>query len=260
MTIGQVVRLARPRHWIKNGIVLFPIVFGQRVTDVDAWVQTGLALVSFCLAASAAYVLNDIADRESDRKHPQKKDRPLASGEVGVPAALVLAVLFLVAAVAVSLLAGLLVSAIVVAYLVLQLAYSRYLKRKMLADVVCISLGFVLRAVAGAVAIQVEVSPWLVVCTFTLCLFLGFCKRRGEIAAFPDPETAKGYRHTLIGYTPELLNHLTTLSAGIAIVSYLLYASSPRTINNFGTAYQMYTLPVVIYAICRFAMLSMTRA
>ena len=146
---------------------------------------------------------------------------------------------------------------VLLAYLALQVAYSAVLKQVMILDVIVIALGFVLRASAGAVAIRAAVSPWLVVCAFTVCLFMGFCKRRTEVATLEEHGNAADHRRTLQGYTRELLLHLITLSAGVAIVSYLGYATSARTVEQFGTPYLAYTLPVVVYGICRFAMLSM---
>ena len=141
--------------------------------------------------------------------------------------------------------------------LLLRLPDKLLMKHKAIVDVICIALGFVLRAVAGAVAIGEEVSSWLFVCTFTICLFMGFCKRYNEQATLTEPTTASGHRKTLAAYSKELLTHLITLSAGVAIVAFLLYASNEQTIESFGTNYLMYTLPIVIYGITRFAMLSM---
>ena len=256
MPVRQLVRLVRPHHWVKNVIVLLPMVFAMRVHEVDRWAQAGLAALAFCLASSAVYVFNDIVDRHADTQHPRKKNRPLASADVGVATASVLAGALLVGGLLVAWRVNVLVCAVVAAYLAIQTVYSLWLKKRMLVDVICIALGFVLRAVAGAVAIGVAASPWLIICTFTLCMFMGFCKRRSEVRALPDQNQAVGYRPTLAGYAPELLTHLITLSAGIAVMSYLLYATSPITEERFGTIYLVYTLPLVIYAVFRFAMLS----
>lgn len=258
MKVVQLVRLIRPTHWIKNVIVLFPVVFAMRMGDLGAWGRAVLATAVFCLVASAAYVANDIRDRHSDRLHPRKKDRPLASGQVSVRAAWAVAVVLLVAGAAAAWVLGPITLVVVLGYVLLQAAYTLWLKHRMILDVMAISLGFVLRAAAGGVAIHVELSPWLFICTFTICLFMGFCKRRSEAAAIPDTDTAARHRATLPGYTPQLLTHLTTLSAAIAIVSYLLYATAQRTMDNFHTTYPylIVTLPLVIYGICRFEMLS----
>jgi len=257
---AALIELLRITHWVKNLLVLFPVVLAQRASETTVWLSALAATGVFCLASSSVYVFNDIRDRASDRLHPDKKNRPLASGRVRVPVAgvmvVVLAAASLVAAAAVNV--ALLV--VVALFLALQAAYSTYLKRKMIVDVMCIALGFVLRAAAGAVAIGVPISPWLFVCTLTVCLFMGFCKRCNEIASIRDTALAENHRRTLAGYSSELLTHLITLSGGIAIISFLLYATSARTIQEFGAfrAYCLvYTVPLVIYGVCRFAMLSM---
>jgi len=256
MVLMHLVRLARPGHWVKNLIVLLPVVFAERMSEVGVWMRALPTALVFCLASSAVYVVNDIFDRRQDRLHPVKKHRPLAAGLVSMQAAIWEAGVLLSAAVVIALVVDVLVLAVVLAYLVMQAAYTLMLKRKMIVDVICVAIGFVLRAAAGAIAIRVEISHWLVICTFTACLFVGFCKRCNEIATL-GPAGSVNHRHTLIGYTTSLLTHLITLSAAIAVVSFLLYATDRRTVDNFGTVNMVYTLPVVIYAIFRFAMLSM---
>jgi 4-hydroxybenzoate polyprenyltransferase len=253
-----IIRLVRPEHWVKNVLVLFPVVFAMRMGDAGAWLNAGLAAVAFCLAASAVYAFNDIRDRQSDRLHPRKRLRPVASGQVSVATAAGVSLVLALGGLAVGFGVGTLVGAVVAAYLLLQAVYSLWLKGKMLVDVICVAMGFVLRAAGGAVAIHVAASPWLIVCTFTLCLFMGFCKRRCEVSALEGELRPADHRATLAGYTPELLTHLTTLSAGIAVLSFLLYATSPDTVERFHTICLVYTLPIVIYAVFRFAMLSMS--
>jgi decaprenyl-phosphate phosphoribosyltransferase len=254
---AAMIRLMRPTHWIKNAIVLFPVVFAMRTGDVWAWRSAGIATIAFCLASSAIYIFNDIRDRTADQLHPRKKDRPLAAGRIGVLAASVEALCLLISGVCVAWIVNDILPAVVMIYVLLQFAYTLLLKQKVIVDVICIALGFVIRAVAGAVAIGVEVSSWLFVCTFTICLFLGFCKRCNELATLKEPQKASEHRKTLAAYSSELLTHLITLSAGVAVVAFLLYASNERTIEHFGTNYLMYTLPIVMYGITRFAMLSM---
>jgi 4-hydroxybenzoate polyprenyltransferase len=251
------IRLVRPGHWIKNAIVLFPVVFAMRTEDASAWGNAGVATVAFCLASSAIYIFNDIRDRTTDRLHPRKKDRPLATGRISVTAASVESLCLMAGGILVALCVNKLLPVVVIIYVLLQFAYTLLLKHKVIVDVICIALGFVLRAVAGAIAIGEEVSSWLFVCTFTLCLFMGFCKRCNEMVTLSEPREASGHRKVLASYNPELLTHLITLSAGVAVVAFLLYASSNRTTEHFGTNYLMYTLPIVVYGIARFAMLSM---
>jgi 4-hydroxybenzoate polyprenyltransferase len=251
----------RVPHWIKNVIVLFPVIFGMKMAEPTAWGQAALAALAFCLAASGTYVLNDIRDRAHDRHHPRKAARPIARGELGLRAAWGLGLALTGLALAVGYAVNAAVLAFVAAYVVVTAAYSFGLKHAMLLDVMLIAAGFVLRAAAGAVAIRVVISPWLVVCTFTVCLFLGFCKRYNELVTLAGgKEDARRHRPTLDGYSPELLTHLITLSAAIAILSFLLYATSPMTLERFHTLGLLYTLPLVIYGVCRVAMLSMRGA
>lgn len=251
------LRLARPAQWTKNSFLLAGLIFGQKLTDPASVRITLLGLICFCLVSSAVYVFNDIHDRNEDRVHPTKRHRPVAAGEVSVPAAGLFAALLLVLGLGGSFLLDRGFFFIAAAYFGLQLAYTLALKHAALVDVILIGLGFVLRAVAGAVLVHVEISHWLVLCTFTLCLFLGSSKRRCELDALANGTRADVARHrkTLIAYTPDLLNHMTTLTAGIAIVSFMLYATDDRTLAVFGTNYLVYTLPLVVYAVFRFALL-----
>jgi 4-hydroxybenzoate polyprenyltransferase len=254
---GAMIRLARPRHWIKNVVVFIPVVFGMRLGDSPALARAVIAAIAFCLASSFSYIINDLKDRRQDLAHPLKKDRPLACGQVSVTTASVMAAVLGVVALTIAGSLSILVFLIVAAFMILQMLYTLVFKEKALIDVICIALGFVLRGFCGVVAIRGEISPWLFICMFTLCLFMGFCKRYNEMVTISDRTDAGTHRRTLIAYTPELLTHLVTLSAGIAVVGFLLYSLSESTIKRFGTIYFVYTLPVVIYGIFRFAMLSM---
>jgi len=250
----------RPKEWIKNLAVLAGPVFALRA-DQAAMVSTAVAFGAFCLASSAAYAINDVLDRHADVLHPQKKHRPVASGVISPTGALVLAALLLSGSIwsCVAFL-PLYCAIIVCAYFVINLAYSVSLKRRMILDVILIAVGFVLRATAGAAAIEVDVSPWLMVCTFTLCLFLGFGKRRCEISFFDTPEEASEHRATLLRYTPELLAHLISVSAGITIMTFLLYTLDRDPLNAppFNKHHLLYTVPLVVYGIFRYAMLIQT--
>lgn len=255
--IRPLIELARPRHWIKNILVLMPVVFGQQMYNGAAWGRAVLAGVAFCLASSFAYIVNDIKDRESDRVHPTKKTRPLAAGQLSIKAAVIEAGFFLVAALVLAGGVSFLLLVMVGVYLLVQVLYTMYLKKMVLIDVIFIALGFVLRAASGAVAIGVAISPWLFICIFTLCLFMGFCKRYSEVVTLGGNMEGGNHRPTLLEYTPELLTHLITLSAAIGVIGFLLYGLSERTVEQFGTNYFIYVLPVVVYGVCRFAMLSM---
>ena len=249
--------MARPGHWIKNGAVLLPVVFGRQAGSASAWLSAVVAAAAFCLASSCAYIVNDIADRETDQAHPRKKHRPIAAGRVSLRAACIEAAVLGVVALIVAWYISAALVGLVAVFLLLEIGYSLLLKHKVLVDVISIALAFVLRAAAGAVTIAVVISPWLFVCMFTACLFMGFCKRYGEVVTLGQTAEAGRHRKVLFAYTPEVLTHLVTVSAGIAVVSFLLYGMSPRTVGEFGTYYFVYTLPVVIYGVFRFAMLSM---
>lgn len=254
------LRLIRPADWIKNCFVFAALVFGNQLSNTHALLLSVAAFFAFSFTASAGYVFNDILDRERDRHHPRKCRRPIASGEVTPQTASVLVVVLL--AIAATLVFTVLprsFGAVLLGYLVLTLTYSIVLKHQMILDVIVIAVLFVLRAVGGAVAIQVEVSPWLLVCTFMLCMFLGFGKRRCEIAAIANAEgEAKSHRPLLDRYTPDLLNHLLSTSGGIAIVTFLLYTLDTSTPSSMSPVHKhrlMYTLPLVVYGIYRYAMI-----
>lgn len=251
------LHLIRPHQWTKNVFLFAGVVFARKLDDRSSVIAALIAFGCFCMFSSSVYVVNDIHDREEDKLHPRKRTRPIASGAVSVPQAIALAVALLAASLSLAyIFLDRAFVAVGLTYLVLQVFYTFLLKHEVLLDVVVIGLGFVLRAVAGAVAVHVEISPWLVVCTFTLCLFMGFSKRRCELSAMSEAEgAARRHRKTLAFYTPDLLNHMTTMAAAIAVVSFMLYATDQRTVREFGTNYLIYTLPLVVYAIFRFAFL-----
>lgn len=253
--INHYLRLLRPPQWIKNIFVFAGPVFARRIGEPAVAFDALLTFVGFCLLSSSVYVLNDLADRREDQLHPRKRHRPIASGAVPATSATPLAALLMAVGLALLMYVRPAVLLVGLAYLILMLLYSSLLKHMMILDVVAISLGFVLRALAGAVAVPVVVSPWLMTCTFTLCLFLGFSKRRCELADFANANLAQQHRQTLLGYSPELLNHLLSVSAGIAIVTFLLYSMDDRTVRELGTNYLIYTSPLVVYGIFRYAML-----
>lgn len=250
--LRAVIQLLRPAQWVKNVFVFSALVFGVKNTDPAAILTSIEAFVIFCMLASAVYALNDLVDYREDALHPTKKNRPVASGALSPAVAGVIAVVL--AATGLILAARLprgffLTSA---GYLLLNLCYTFVGKREVLLDVILIAIGFVMRALAGAQAIEVEVSAWLIICTFTLCLFLGFGKRRCELASIGDKDKAKAHRATLMHYTPDLLNQLLAVTGGIAIITFLLYTLDP---GSPGASHNMvFTTPLVVYAIFRYSM------
>jgi len=250
------VKLIRPAEWVKNVFVLAGLVFSARATDPAAMLLTGLAFAAFCLAASTTYVINDIRDREHDKLHPSKRNRPIARGDVSVRQAGGAAVVLAIGAVVLCFLLPRGFSAVLLSYVLVNVLYTYWLKRKVIMDVILIAVGFVLRAIGGGVAIGMPISPWLIVCTFTLCMFLGFGKRRCELAVIGNTAEAVKHRASLARYSHDLLNHLTSVTAGIAIVTFLLYVMDRSGHQPpFDKRYLVYTLPLVVYAIFRYTML-----
>jgi 4-hydroxybenzoate polyprenyltransferase len=255
----ELLRLLRPVHWIKNVFVFAALVFGRQLLGPldETLLNVGKALGAFwcfSLAASAMYVLNDIVDRRTDSIHPERRHRPIASGRVTVPTALVTAVVCAVVSLAGAMALSRALTVILLEYMGLTMLYSLALKRVMIIDCIIIAVGFCLRAVAGAVVIDVSISPWLVICTFALCLFLAFSKRRGEIAQLQ--ENSEAFRKTLGEYTPELLAHMLDVTSVLAVVCFLLYAMDDRTKELFGTGNLVYTTPLVLYCTFRFSALT----
>ncbi len=252
------LQIMRPWHWTKNIFVFAALIFGRKLLGPvdEAFLAIGSAVggfICFCLAASAIYIFNDTIDAPTDRLHPEKRNRPIAAGSVTLGSAAVVSLLCAVAAVICSYLLTYRLAIIILMYIVLMVLYSLLLKRMMILDCIVISIGFCLRAIAGAVVVAVPISPWLIICTFALCLFLGFSKRRSEIAQLG--ENSESFRNTLAGYTPELLAHMLDVTSGLAVVCFLLYAMDEKTVQRFGTDLLVYTTPLVLYCIFRFSAL-----
>lgn len=254
MKLPAKIRLLRPGQWTKNGIVLAALFFAywdpsQASHMSGRWVlfRAFAAMLLFCMVSSGVYALNDWRDCEEDRLHPVKKNRPVASGAVSRGFAIGAAVALLAGGCALSLAFSVpAFAAAVCGYAVLQLAYTFALKRVPVVDVVAISAGFVIRAVAGALVLSVRISPWLLACTFTLALFLALCKRRQE-------KISGGARKSLGGYSGPLLNVLIAASAVASVGVYSAYALSPDTIQRFGTSSLAFTIPIVALGISRYA-------
>src|SRR2546430_5035218 len=250
MPMPPLLDAMRSRQWSKNVFVLAGIVFAGRLFELRSELRVLACFAIFCAAASAVYLANDVADRASDAHHPLKRLRAIASGRlapsVAIAASAVLAAGALVGAAMLN--RGTLI--IVAAYLLSTFAYSFGLKSAFLLDVMIVALGFVLRAAAGAACIDAEISPWLLVCSFLLALFLALGKRRAELVLLG--EDAGNHRPALGHSSLALLDRWLTALSGAAIVSYALYTQSPRTVDHFGTTNLLYTVPFVIYALFRY--------
>jgi 4-hydroxybenzoate polyprenyltransferase len=254
----KILQLMRPAHWMKNVFVFAGLIFGRQLSGSSAEVlqATGLAMwafLCFCLASSGVYIMNDIVDRRADQLHPVKGKRPIAAGQVSIKKGFVCAVLCVLSALGGALMCGYVFVGVVGAYVLLMVFYSLVLRHIMILDVMVIALGFCLRAIAGAVAVDVFISPWLMICTFTLCLFMGFGKRRSELVQLG--QDADAHRQTLAGYSPVLLDHMLNVSSGVAVVCFLLYAMDMRTYELFKTDTLVYTTPMVLFCIFRFSAL-----
>lgn len=248
--LSALIRTLRPAQWSKNVFVLAPLFLAQKLGEPDAVKRSLIAFAAFCLASSAVYIINDIRDREEDRRHPVKRRRPLAAGELGVGVAGAAALALIIGAAALSRPLGTPFLAILSAYLVLNLLYSTWLKRVVILDVMILSLGFVLRVAGGAAAIRVEVSGWLFLSTIFLALFLAFSKRRHELVLLD--EAASDQRQVLTQYNKTFLDQMINVVTASTVISYSLYATAPETVDKIGTNNLALTVPLVLFGIFRY--------
>jgi 4-hydroxybenzoate polyprenyltransferase len=239
----------RPRQWIKNTLIFIPLVFDEQLTNLPAFLMTLAGFVLLCLIASVVYILNDLNDLEADRLHPEKRKRPLASGELPTSLAMAAAILIPVIVFPLALLLSPTFALVLAAYLALNMAYSRWFKHITIIDVFVLASFYLLRVVAGLTLIDVaRFSPWLFVMTTLGALFIGFGKRRAELALLH--EDAHNHRPVLVGYTIPLLDQFITILSATAIVAYSLYTfSAPNVPENHA---MMLTIPFVIYGIFRY--------
>jgi 4-hydroxybenzoate polyprenyltransferase len=240
----------RPEQWTKNFIVFAALIFSRRLLDPAAVALALAAFLIFCGLSGAVYLVNDVSDRDADRQHPAKSKRPIASGALSPGAALLWAVFLIGAGVGAAFWLQPAFGWIAFAYVVLQAAYSRWLKHVVILDVMVIAAGFVLRAVAGGLVIPVPISEWLLVCTILLALFLGLSKRRHELTLLADG--ASGHRRILEEYDPYLLDQMIAVVAASTLVAYIIYCLSSETAERFGTRWLVLTVPFPIYGIFRY--------
>ncbi|MFH1171580.1 MAG: decaprenyl-phosphate phosphoribosyltransferase [bacterium] len=240
----------RVKQWTKNLIVFAALIFSLNFFDTALLLRSFFAFALFCAAASGTYFLNDVLDREQDRQHPTKSLRPIASGRLSVQKALLVGFLLLLLSVAGSFLLTAWLGWTITGYLVLQFFYSKYLKRVVILDIMVIAFGFVLRAVAGAVAIDVAISHWLLVTTLLLALFLGFGKRRHELMLLQ--ENANTHRPVLTDYSPYFLDQMIGIVTASTVIVYMLYTTSSEATAHFGGPKLLYTMPFVLYGIFRY--------
>lgn len=246
----------RPAQWTKNLLVGAAAFFaygdpGQALPSGTPW-RVAAAVLCFCAVSSAVYLLNDLKDRPADRRHPVKRHRPIAAGTVRAPVAVATAVLLGIAGLAGGYALQPTFVLVLGAYLLLQALYSLVLKRAALVDVIVIACGFVLRALGGAVVIGVQISPWLLLCTFLLALFLTLCKRRQEIETLPKGHNPAVQRAALANYDLRLLDQLIAAITAATIGAYAMYTLSEATLRKFGTAGLGLTIPFVVFGLFRY--------
>jgi 4-hydroxybenzoate polyprenyltransferase len=242
------IRALRPRQWTKNLLVFAGIVFAAKLGDASRWVEVSAAFVAYCALSSAAYLVNDLRDLEHDRRHPVKRSRPIARGDLSARLAVTMAVVLTVGAFAIGAWLGWPSLALLLGFGALQLAYSFGVKHLVILDVMAISGLFVIRAAAGAVAVDVRISPWLLLCTALLALFLALAKRRGELVLVGARETPG--RPVLEGYSLELVDQLTGVVASSTVIAYSLYTFTARDSKAL-----MITIPYVVFGVFRYLLL-----
>lgn len=248
--LKYIFKAMRPRQWTKNAFVLAALVFDRQLFNIPSLERTLLTFVIFCLVSSSVYLINDVMDIESDRIHPVKKNRPIASGKVPVSLAIGLSVFLILISLVGSYFLSIGLVAIISVYFLLNLAYSKWLKHMPIIDVLVIAACFVLRVAAGVSVIQVErFSPWLYVVTTLFALYIGFGKRRAELMVLV-PENGQSHRKVLSGYSIEFVDQLITVVSSTTIIAYSLYTfSAPNLPDNHA---MMLTIPFVLYGIFRY--------
>lgn len=253
--LSALIKAMRPRQWTKNGFVFFALIFDKQLFSLGPFLRTLVGFFLFCLISSAVYLLNDISDIEADRQHPEKKRRPLASGELPVGVARGAAMILALTSLSLGYLLEPVFAGILALYFLINLLYSRWLKHVPILDVLIISSGFVLRVAAGVALITVErFSPWLYMLTILFSLYIGLGKRRAEMDLLADDASA--HRKVLDGYTIPLLDQYITIVSGMTIVAYSLYSfSAPNLPENHS---MMLTIPFVVYGIFRYLQLIQT--
>jgi 4-hydroxybenzoate polyprenyltransferase len=240
----------RPAQWTKNLLVFAALIFAVRLFDPAAVARSIEAFALFCVLSGVVYLINDVADRENDRRHPIKCRRPIAAGDLPVSVAIAVGAVLAAGALATAFLIGWRFGVVAAGYLVLQLLYSGLLKNIVIMDVLALAIGFVLRAVAGAVAIGVSISHWLFVCTILLALFIGLAKRRHELVLLADGATS--HRPILGEYSAYLLDQMIAVVTASTLIAYIFYTISPETEQKFGTSWLGLTIPFPLYGIFRY--------
>jgi len=250
MHLLEVLKTLRPQQWIKNLFLFAPLIFSQNIQNLPLLWKTSAAFGLFCLISGTCYIFNDLQDLKEDQRHPLKSERPLASGRLSRKTALV----FFIAISFFSFILAFILEPVffyvLLAYYLMQIAYSIRLKHIVILDVFIVAAGFFLRVIAGGLVIDVYISPWLLICTLLLALFLALGKRRHEIVILD--KKAESHRPILGEYSPHLLDQMIAVVTASTVISYCLYTISAETVEKFGTKKLIYTVPFVLYGIFRY--------
>ena len=245
-----IFKTMRPKQWSKNLILFAALTFSQNLFHADMFIDVTIAFIIFCLLSGSVYILNDLIDLNQDRKHPQKSKRPLASGKLNPSTAIIYGIMLVVISVMSAFYLNTNFALIALGYFFLQIAYSTLLKHIVILDVLTVSIGFLLRAIAGGEVIGVPISSWLLICTILLALFLALGKRRHELLLLE--ENAVHHRKSLYEYSPGLLDQMISVVTASTVITYALYTMSAETIKKFQTDNLKYTTPFVLYGIFRY--------
>ena len=250
MVFIEILKSLRPYQWTKNLFVFAPLIFSQNIFNVPYLFKTILAFAIFCLLSGAVYLWNDLRDIDADKLHPVKSQRPLASGRLSKTSALVSFVFISLVGLGCALLLNKTFFILALIYVLLQVLYSVRLKHVVILDVLLIAAGFLLRVSAGGVVISVDISEWILICTFLLALFIALSKRRHELVFLE--EDANHHRPILQEYSPYLLDQMISVVTASTVVAYCLYTISEETVAKFGSSRLIYTVPFVLYGIFRY--------
>jgi decaprenyl-phosphate phosphoribosyltransferase len=249
--IKDIIKLLRVKQYVKNLFIFLPTFFGLHFFDLGALSKDLIAFVSFCFIASSIYVLNDILDVESDKKHPTKKNRPIASGRISVKKAIIIMIILLILGLCIALLLNNLSVLIFIGiYLVINILYVFWIKHIGIIDIFAIASGYVIRVLIGGAAGGIQINPWIIIMTFLLALFLGFAKRRDDVLIMQN--TGKVMRKSINGYNLQFIDSALFITSAITIVAYLMYTISPETIARYGTGDIYVTTLFVLLGILRY--------
>ena len=248
--IENILISMRPKQWVKNVFIFTGLIFSRNLFHFDLLVRVSAGFILFSLAASSVYIFNDIQDVEKDKQHPDKRKRPLPAGLLSVQTAYIVSTILAIVALAAGYFLNKVFFAILVAYVAMNIAYSLKIKNMVILDVMFIAFGFVIRVLAGTVLADVRPSDWLIICTITISLFLGFSKRRHELSLMGDQSNS--HRKVLTHYSIPFLDQMIGIATACTVMSYALYTVSNETVVRFGTRNLVYTIPFVLYGIYRY--------